>query len=92
MSVIFEATVKNNENGGWYVELKDTLIQRIEMCQDLNEFESKIQEMGEEYGGQIDEVKWISDKSLSPQNMQEVRVAMMQFHEKYKDELDKKEE
>ncbi len=92
MSVIFEATVKNNENGGWYIELKDTVLERVEICQDLNEFESKIQKMGEEYGGQIDEVKWISDKSLSPQSMQEVRVAMIEFHEKYKDELDKKED
>jgi DNA-directed RNA polymerase specialized sigma54-like protein len=92
MRVIFEATVKNNESGGWTIELKDTVMQRVVICQDLNEFESKIQEMGEEYGGQIDEVKWISDKSLSPQNMQEVRVSMIEFHEKYKDELDKKED
>ena len=90
--VVFEALVKNSENGGWFIELKDTLDGKIELCSDLKVFETKIQEMGSTYGGHIDEVKWISHESLSPENMQEVRVAMMEYHEKYKDELDQKEE
>ena len=90
--VVFEALVKNNENGGWFIELKDTLDDRVEICSDLKVFETKIQDMGATYGGHIDEVKWISHESLSPENMQEVRVAMMEYHEKYKEELDKKEE
>jgi len=90
--VVFEALVKNNENGGWFIELKDTLNGKIVVCSDLKIFETKIQEMGSTYGGHIDEVKWISHESLSPENMQEVRVAMMEYHEKYKDELDQKEE
>jgi hypothetical protein len=90
--VVFEALVKNSENGGWFIELKDTLDGKIELCSDLKVFEEKIQEMGSTYGGHIDEVKWISHESLSPENMQEVRVAMMEYHEKYKDELDQKEE
>jgi len=89
--VVFEALVKNNENGSWFIELKDTVDGRVEVCSDLKAFEIKIQEMGDIYGGHIDEVKWLSHESLSPENMQEVRVAMMEYHEKYKDQLDENE-
>lgn len=90
--IVFEALVKNNENGGWFIELKDTLDGRVEICSDLKDFEVKIQEMGSTYGNHIDEVKWISDENLSPENMQEVRVAMVEYHDKYKDQLDEKNE
>jgi len=90
--VIFEALVKSDNNGGWLIELKDTLDGKVEICSDLKIFETKIQTMGEAYGGHIDEVKWLSHESLSPENMQEVRVAMMEYHEKYKDQIDDKEE
>ena len=88
MSVVFEATVKNSDDGGWFIELKDTMDGRVEICSDLKVFETKIQELGNDYGGHIDEVKWISGDGLSPQKMQEVRVAMMEYHEKYKDQLE----
>jgi len=90
--VVFEALVKNSENGGWFIELKDTLDGRIELCSDLKDFEVKIQEMGSTYGNHVDEVKWISHESLTPENMQKVRVAMVEYHEKYKDQLDEKNE
>lgn len=89
MSIVFEALVKNDENGGWFIELKDTIDGRMEVCKNLEVFEKKIQEMGEDYGGRVDEVKWISDESLSPENMQEIRVAMIAYHEKYKDDIEK---
>lgn len=92
MDVVFEALVKNTDNDDWLIELKDTVDGRVEVCADLKEFEIKIQEMGEDYGGRIDEVKWLSDDNLSPQNMQKVRVAMMEYHEKYKDQLDEPKE
>ena len=92
MAVVFQATIKMNSNLEWYVELKDTVDGRMEICKDLKEFEVKIQELGNDYGGRVDEVKWISHESLSPENMQKVRVGMMEYHEKYKDQLDEKEE
>ena len=92
MSVVFEALVKNDKDGGWFIELKDTVDDRIVVCKDLNEFEQKIQELGNDYGGRVDEVRWISDESLTPQNEQKLRVGMMEYHEKYKDQLDDKEE
>ncbi len=91
MNVVFEALVKNSDNGDWFIELKDTVDGRIAVCKDLNEFEKKIEELGNDYGGRVDEVKWISHENLSPQNEQKLRVAMMEYHEKYKDQLDDKE-
>jgi hypothetical protein len=87
MDIVFEALVKNSDNGAWFIELKDTFSGSVEICEDLKVFEQKIQDMGENYGGRIDEVKWLSDDNLSPENMQKVRVAMMEYHEKYKDQL-----
>ena len=92
MMVVFEALVKNSDDGNWFIELKDTTDGRMVVCKDLSEFEKKIQELGEDYGGRIDEVQWISHESLSPQNEQKLRVGMMEYHEKYKDQLDEKEE
>jgi hypothetical protein len=81
-----------HKDNGWFIELKDTTDGRMVVCKDLNEFEVKIQELGEDYGGRVDEVKWISHESLSPENEQKLRVGMMEYHEKYKDQLDDKEE
>lgn len=92
MDVVFEALVKNDASGGWLVELKDTVDGRVVVCKDLEEFEVKIQELGDDYGGRIDEVKWISHEDLKPENEQKLRVAMIKYHEKYKDQLDEKEE
>jgi hypothetical protein len=86
--VIFEAIVKNDDLGGWFIELKDTVDGRVEVCKNLEVFEKTIQKMGEDYGGKIDEVKWISHKSLTPENEQKVRVAMMEYYEKYKDQIE----
>lgn len=90
--VVFEATVKNDKQGRCFIELKDTVDGRVEVCEDLKIFEETIQKMGENYGGRIDEVKWISHESLSPQNEQKVRVAMMEYYEKYKDQIEEDED
>ena len=92
MSVVFEALVKNDKDGDWFIELKDTVDGRVVVCKDLIEFEAKIQELGNDYGGRVDEVKWISHKDLTPENEQKLRVGMMEYHEKYKDQLEEKKE
>ena len=92
MAVVFEALVKNNKDGGWFIELKDTVDNRMVVCKDLKEFETNIQELGNDYGGRVDEVTWISHESLTPENEQKLRVGMMEYHEKYKDQLDDKKE
>ena len=91
MNIIFEALVKNSDDGNWFIELKDTVDKRVVVCKDLKEFEAKIEELGNDYGGRVDEVNWISHESLTPQNEQKLRVAMMKYHEKYKDQLNNEE-
>jgi hypothetical protein len=82
MAVIFESTIKNDGIGGWYIELKDTTDERVEICKDIKEYEEKIEKLGEDYGGRIDEVKWLKDKDVDELIMNEVRIQMQEAKEK----------
>ena len=44
--------------------------------------------MGAEYGNDI-EVVWSAAEDSNPAHMQELRVEMLAYQEKYKDEIDK---
>jgi len=84
--VIFEATIKNDNAGGWFIELKDTEDGRVEICKDLDEFEEKIEQMGDDYGGHIDEVRWLKDEDLHPAAMDEIRALMAEKRAKIEEE------
>ncbi len=84
--VVFEATIKNDNAGGWFIELKDTTDGRVEVCKDLDEFEEKIELLGDDYGGHIDEVKWFKDEDLHPAFMDEVRTLMAEKRAKIEEE------
>ena len=86
MAVIFEATIKNDTMGGWFIELKDTMDERIEVCKDLDEFEEKIEFLGADYGGHIDEVRWLKDDDLHPHVMDEIRIKMAEKRAKIEEE------
>ncbi|RLA78618.1 MAG: hypothetical protein DRG78_14700 [Epsilonproteobacteria bacterium] len=76
MAVIFQATIKMNSNLEWYIELKDTVDGRVEECKDVDEFAKKVEELGDDYGGHVDEVKWLKDENVPEQVMDELRVKM----------------
>ena len=84
--VIFEATIKNDGVGGWFIELKDTEDGRVEICKDLDEFEEKIEQMGDDYGGHIDEVRWLKDDDLHPAAMDQIRALMAEKRAKIEEE------
>ena len=84
--VIFEATIKNDGAGGWFIELKDTTDGRVEICKDLDEFEEKIETLGDDYGGHVDEVKWFKDDDLHPVVMDQIRVLMAEKRAKIEEE------
>ena len=84
--VIFEATIKSDGMDGWFIELKDTTDGRVEVCKDLDEFEEKIEAMGDDYGGHIDEVKWFKDDELHPALMDQIRVLMAEKRAKIEEE------
>ncbi len=76
MAVVFESTIKIDELGKWYIELKDTVDDRVEICKDMQEYADKIQELGNDYGGNIDEVKWSKDDDVAQNVMNEIREEM----------------
>jgi len=76
MSVIIKSTIKTNALGRWYIELNDTTEEdHMLMCLDVNEYAVKIEEIGQEYGNDI-EVEWSSAEGVTPEQINEVRMQM----------------
>jgi len=82
MAVIFEAKVCVNEGDTWLIELKDTVDGKIMLCNNLEELETNIEALGEDYGGHIDEVKWLKEDDVSEIMMDDLRVKMAEHREK----------
>ncbi|WP_368030260.1 hypothetical protein [Arcobacter sp. s6] len=87
MSVVFEARIKNRGESphDWFIELTDTLSNKKEECNNLEEFSKKIEEFGSAYNGQIDEVKWSKDDNVTQDQYSEINAGMR----KYQEELNK---
>ncbi|HIO95459.1 MAG TPA: hypothetical protein EYG67_01420 [Campylobacterales bacterium] len=82
MSVIIQTTIKTNALGRWYIELKDTTEEdSMEICLDINEYAQKIEEMGAEYGGDI-EVAWQADAEVTKEQINEVRMEINEYEAK----------
>ena len=77
MAVIFESTIKTSPIGRWYIELVDTEKPDAEpvIVLDVYEYADKIEEMGKEYGDDV-EVIWSSDEGVTPEQINEVRMQM----------------
>ncbi|MFK5937545.1 MAG: hypothetical protein QM497_04015 [Sulfurimonas sp.] len=85
MAVVFEATIKMDDTDNWYIELKDTVDGRVESCLSIEELEKKVEEFGLDYGGHVDEVKWLKDDDILPPVMDDVRVKMAEQRVKIED-------
>ena len=89
MGVIFTSTIKIDDTGKWFIEIEDATdesdIQR-EVCFDLDEYEKKIEAMGAEYGGHLDEVKWRKDDDVPQVIIDEIRVKMAEQRAKIEEE------
>jgi len=89
MGVVFTSTIKIDDTGKWYIEIEDAIDEddvRVEVCFDLDEYEKKIEEMGAEYGGHIDEVKWLKDDNVPQVVIDELRVKMAEQRAKIEEE------
>jgi len=85
-AVIFESIIKSNPVGRWYIELRDTSEEdRAEFCLDMDEYAQKIEEMGAEYGGEI-EVHWKADENVTQQQLNEVRIEISRWEQKMQEE------
>jgi hypothetical protein len=91
MAVVFTSTIKVDESGKkWFIELVDTTDEenmQAVICSDLDEYETKIEELGAEYGGHIDEVRWLKDDNVPPFVLDEIRVLMAERREKLEEEI-----
>ena len=89
MGVVFTSTIKIDETGKWFIEIEDATDEsdvRREACFDLDEYEKKIEEMGAEYGGHLDEVKWLKDEDVPQVVIDEIRVKMAEQRAKIEEE------
>ena len=85
MAVKFTATIKENGLGGWYIELLDTFDGKKAVCKNMQVFEDAIEQMGDEYGGDI-EVEWAKDDNVTYEHLHEVREEMAQYQKRYNEE------
>ena len=91
MSVVFESTIKMVEGSKseWYIELKDTINDTIEICNDLQDYSIKIEELGKLHDGIIDEVKWKKDLNVHPMIIDNIRFEMSKLQRELEEELGK---
>ena len=87
MAAKFTATIKSNGMGGWYIELKDTLEEEDKVMVSFNveEFAKQLEEMSEEYGGDV-EVEWLKDDIILDAHINEIRQMMMAYEQKMNEE------
>jgi len=76
MSLVFESKIKVDDKNEWFIELTDTSDGRVEICTNMDEYKEKFELMGEDYGGNIDEVRWSQDDNVPPFHIDEIRQAM----------------
>jgi len=89
-AVIFESVIKTNPLGRWYLEIRDSEQERIEVCLNVDEYAQKIEDMGAIYGGDV-EVAWASEENVTQMQINEVRQAMMAYEQKLQEAQQKPE-
>ncbi len=86
MAVKFISTIKENGLGGWYIELVDTLDNRTAVCKDILQYEDAIEQMGDDYGGDI-EVEWKKDDNVTIAHFEEVKIEISKYQQRYNKEV-----
>jgi len=85
MPVKFIATIKENGLGGWYIELVDTFDNRKAICKNMALFEDAIEQMGDDYGGDI-VVEWRKDDNVTIEHFEEVKIEMASYQKQFNKE------
>jgi hypothetical protein len=52
----------------------------------MDDFETKVEELGADYGGHIDKVNWIQDEGMPPYVIDEIRTIMAEHRAKIEEE------
>jgi len=87
-AVKFISHVEPDGLGGWYIKLKDTFDDTEVICKDLDEYKEKIEDMGAEYGNDI-EVQWTRSQLLTAANYEDIEAKMAKLQEEYQEEIDR---
>ena len=82
MAVKFISTIKEDGLGGWIIELLDTLDNRVAICKNMALYEDAIEQMGDDYGGDI-EVVWKKDDNVTMAHFEEVKFEIAKYQQKY---------
>lgn len=86
MAVKFISHVDQDQNGNWFIKLTDTLENSDVICKDLDEYKTQIEELGGNYGGDI-EVVWTRSNTLNPANIEDLSRKMEELQKEYQDEI-----
>jgi len=79
--MVFESVIKAKPLGGWYIELTNTDTGMTVVCDTIDEYMEKIEEMGAPYGPDV-QVVWSQAEGVIPAYINEIRGLM----QKYQDE------
>lgn len=80
---VFESTIKMLDISTleWYIELRDVLSGRVEICKDLEEYSHKLAMLASLYEEDIDEVRWSKDDNVHPAIIDAIRLQMQQVEQ-----------
>ena len=81
----FVSVIKGKPLGGWYIELTETATGKTEICDTLDEYMQKIEEMGRDYGPGM-QVAWQTDPQVDPKIMEAYVLEIRGLMRKYQDE------
>ena len=83
MAAKFQAKVKSREDQkSWYIQLCDSQSKKSEICEDLEEFSTKLTDMASEYDFDI-EVNWEKDSNVTDEQFYEVHQQIAQKKEEF---------
>jgi hypothetical protein len=83
MSAPFISKIEVNETSSWQIRIIDVLEKKEVVCYSIDEYALKIEEMGEDYGSDI-EVSWQRDENLSIKQFNEIEKQMKKYQEELK--------
>lgn len=80
---VFESTIKMLDISTleWYIELKDVLSGKIEICKDLDEYSHKLAMLASSYEEDVDEVRWSKDDNVHPAIIDAIRLQMLKVEQ-----------
>jgi len=84
MSAKFTANIEEDTNkNGWLIRLTDTTDDRVAICYSLEEFKTNIEELGNDYGGDV-EVIWSKNQDVTDLHFKEIHNGMANYKEEEK--------